>query len=111
MMRYISKRAGVACITEMIREPRLWWFGHVMRKKDEAPMKKAWNEPIRWIKKMTEIKLDGGHGERFEECGIERRCGMVKVDPRGQPPLLRLWCREEACQSFLQTVVYLWTQK
>ena len=32
---------------ENIRETRLWWFGHVIRKKDEELIKKAWNEPIR----------------------------------------------------------------
>jgi len=39
----IRKRVGVACITENIREVMLWWFGHMMRRKDEEPIKKVWN--------------------------------------------------------------------
>jgi len=31
---------GVACITDKIREARLRWYGHVMRREDESCIKR-----------------------------------------------------------------------
>jgi len=31
---------GVACITDKIREAKLRWYGHVMRREDENSMKR-----------------------------------------------------------------------
>ena len=36
----IRKTLGVACITDKIREARLRWYGHVMRREDESCMKR-----------------------------------------------------------------------
>ena len=69
MMRYISKRAGVACITEMIREPRLWWFGHVMRNQLKSAMSQL--EGLK-IKRKTGIMMEGCSCKIFEEQGIEK---------------------------------------
>ena len=43
----IRRRAGVMKITEVIRESRLRWFGHVLRMDDEEGVKKALEEPVR----------------------------------------------------------------
>ena len=43
----IHKGAGVVSITKRIREMRILWFELMMRKKDEEPFRKAWNEQIR----------------------------------------------------------------
>ena len=52
----IHKRAGVVSSTET----RLRWFGHVMKKKDEEPTKKTWNEPIRGKRsRIRQIKVEG----------------------------------------------------
>lgn len=35
------RRAGLVKITEVIRESRLRWYGHVLRKDDEEVVKRA----------------------------------------------------------------------
>ena len=36
----IRKTLGVACVTDKIREARLRWYGHVMRREDENSLKR-----------------------------------------------------------------------
>ena len=43
----IRRRAGIVKITEVIREARLRWCGHVLRMGDEEGVKRAWEEPVR----------------------------------------------------------------
>ena len=53
----LRKLVGVEPITTVIRSGRLRWYGHVMRKSDEA-----------WVKKCIELKAEDrlddqeGHG-------------------------------------------------
>ena len=42
----IRKIAGVLCISEKIREQRLRWYGHVMRREGEVSIKKALQKPV-----------------------------------------------------------------
>ena len=43
----IRRMAGLVKITEVIRESRLRWYGHVLRMDGEERVKKAWEEPVR----------------------------------------------------------------
>ncbi|XP_064088417.1 uncharacterized protein LOC135202895 [Macrobrachium nipponense] len=43
----IRRKASLVKITEVIRESRLSWYGHVLRMDDEEKVKSAWEEPIR----------------------------------------------------------------
>lgn len=42
----IRKVSRVLCISVKIREQRLKWYGHVMRREDEASIKKALQKPV-----------------------------------------------------------------
>ena len=42
----IRAEAGVVAISEKIREARMRWFGHIMRREEEDPVKVAWRHPI-----------------------------------------------------------------
>jgi len=42
----IRKTMGKACITDKIREARLRWYGHVMRREDENSMKRIVTEEV-----------------------------------------------------------------
>ena len=43
----IRRMAGIVKITEVIREARLRWCGHVLRMTGEEVVKRAWEEPVR----------------------------------------------------------------
>ena len=43
----IRRMAGVVKITEVIREARLRWFGHVLRMDGGEGVRRAWEEPVR----------------------------------------------------------------
>ncbi|XP_064100898.1 uncharacterized protein LOC135211522 [Macrobrachium nipponense] len=43
----IRRGAGEVKITEVIRESRLRWYGHVLRMDDKEEVKRAWEEPVR----------------------------------------------------------------
>ena len=41
----IRAEAGVVAVSEKIREARMRWFGHIMRREEEDPVKAAWRHP------------------------------------------------------------------
>ena len=43
----IRRRAGIVKITEVIREARLRWYGHVLRMDGGEGVRRAWDEPVR----------------------------------------------------------------
>ena len=42
----IRRRAGIECISELLKRARLQWFGHVARREEENPVKRAWRTPV-----------------------------------------------------------------
>ena len=42
----MRKIAGAVCFREKIREQRLKWYGHVMRREDKVSIKKALEKPV-----------------------------------------------------------------
>ena len=59
----IKRRAGVACISDKVRET-MRWFGHVARMQEVEPMKKAWKEPVKGKRSVgrPEASWVGGQG-------------------------------------------------
>lgn len=43
----IRKSAGVTSIILKAKQEKLRWFGHVLRREEDNPVKKAWREPIK----------------------------------------------------------------
>ncbi|XP_064111476.1 uncharacterized protein LOC135218967 [Macrobrachium nipponense] len=43
----IRSRAGLVKMTQVIRESRLRWYGHVLGMGDEEGVTRAWDEPVR----------------------------------------------------------------
>ena len=66
----IRKIAGVVCISEKIREQRLRWYGHVMRREDEMSIKKTLQKPV------TGKRLRGRQRKRWKDT--------VKKDMEGK---------------------------
>lgn len=75
------RRAGLVKITEVIRESRLRWYGHVLRKDDEEVVKRAWEEPVRGrrsrgrqrIRWRDKVKEDMERRGLVEDDAFDRR--------------------------------------
>ena len=77
----IRRMAGIVKITEVIREARLRWCGHVLRMDDGEGVKKAWDEPVRGrrsrgrqrIRWRDKVRDDMERRGLVEEDAFERR--------------------------------------
>ena len=70
----IKSIKGVTKISDQIREARLRWYGHVVRKEQTEDIKRAWREPVvgkrsrgRQMLKWRDIIMGGGTKKKF--CG------------------------------------------
>ena len=83
----IRRRAGVVKITEVIREARLRWCGHVLRMDGEEGVKRAWEEPVRGrrsrgrqrIRWRDKVKDDMERRGLVEEDALDRRYWRRKI--------------------------------
>ena len=72
----IRRMAGVVKITEMIREARLRWCGHVLRMDGGERVRRAWEEPVRGRRSRGRQRIRWRDKVRDD---MERR-GLVEED-------------------------------
>ena len=55
----VRRRASLECISTLVRRAKLKWFGHVVRRDEEDPIKRAWKEPVVGGRSEDDRELDG----------------------------------------------------
>ena len=68
----IRAEAGVVAILEKISKARMRWFGHIMRREEEDPVKVAWRHPI------EERRTVGRQRIRWRDI-VERDLGVLNL--------------------------------
>ena len=80
----VRRRAGVDCITEVIRKSKLRWFGHLVRREDEEPIKKAWITPVegRRSRGRQRVRWKDGIAAELERMGVTEEDAMDRKNWR-----------------------------
>jgi hypothetical protein len=75
----IRRRCEVVEIAEKVREARLRWFEHVIRRYEGEPGWIKWNEEIRRCEEVVDIaeKMKEAKLRWSDTLLIKRRCGVV----------------------------------
>lgn len=72
----VKRRAGVECISEVIRSARMIWYGHVVKSDGEHHISIPSREPSEVIRSRAIQKM-------IRRCGVEaavRRMGAEEID-------------------------------
>ena len=102
----LRRLVGVEPVTTFIRNGRLKWYGHVMRKGDED-----------WVKKCMEYRVEGrrpvGRPRKTWSESVEADMAKLKIDKEDVHTRSKCECYEEEVQPYLKTdykpIIYICT--